>query len=153
MFLNREEAGLRLAVALSKEKNTGHAVIFGIPRGGIVVAKTISDVLNLPLSALLVKKIGAPHNPELAVGATGSNGVVFWDEELLHRLHISAKEKGESLRNSIRTIKAREKSLGVKSLKKVDLKGKVVIVVDDGVATGATAIAASLIFRKLLKLP
>src|SRR3989344_4770982 len=93
MFLNREEAG--------------------IPRGGVIVGKVASEILKIPLSILIVKKIAAPHNPELAIGATGSDGVVFWDENLIGYLDISGKEKDKALSLTIKTLKPREKQLGI----------------------------------------
>src|SRR3972149_5732154 len=146
MFLNREEAGVRLALKLSQEKFPRDSIVVSIPRGGIIVGKTISEVLKLPLQVLFVKKIGAPQNPELAIGATGSGGMVFWDEKLIDYLGISEKEKEGALLEIIRTIKEREESLGIKV---PDTEGKTTIIVDDGVATGATAIAASMILKKL----
>ena len=149
MFLNREEAGIRLALKLSKEKFPRDSIIVSIPRGGVIVGKTISEILGMALQVLLVKKVGAPQNPELAIGATGSNGVVYWDEKLIKYLSISDKEKDAIFSETVRGIKAREKRLGVESLKQIDLKRKTLIVVDDGVATGATAITAFKILEKL----
>lgn len=146
MFLNREEAGLRLALKLSKGKIPRDSVIVSIPRGGVIVGKTVSEVLGLPLQVLLVKKIAAPQNPELAVGAMGSGGVVFWDEKLIEYLGMSLKEREVAISETIQSIKEREKSLGIKLPK---VKGKITLAVDDGVATGATAIAASMILKKL----
>ena len=149
MFLDREEAGVRLALKLSKEKFSRDSIIVSIPRGGVIIGKTISEILGMVLQVLLVKKVGAPQNPELAIGATGSNGGVYWDEKLIKYLNISDKEKDAAFSETVRGIKAREKRLGVERLKQTDLKGKTIIVVDDGVATGATAITASKILRKL----
>src|SRR3990167_9630835 len=146
MFLNREEAGIRLALKLSKEKIPKDSIIVAIPRGGVIVGKVASEILKIPLSILIVKKIAAPHNPELAIGATGSDGVVFWDENLIGYLDISGKEKDKALSLTIKTIKAREKQLGIKI---PDVKRKTTIVVDDGVATGATTIVTSMILKKL----
>ena len=146
MFLNREEAGTRLAVRLSSEKAIGDSSIIAIPRGGVVVGKAISEILGIPLGVLIVKKIGAPQNPELAIGATGSDGMVFWDEKLMEYLGVSEKEKEEALLETIRTIKEREEGLGIKI---PNIKGKIALVVDDGVATGATAISTSMILKKL----
>lgn len=150
MFLNREEAGMRLSVLLLKEGKFESAVVVAIPRGGIVVGELVSKVLRVPLAALIVKKIGAPGNPELAIGATGppvgGDSVVFWDELLIKSLKISPEEKKDALFATIKTIKAREKIL---KLPRLRARNKTAIVVDDGVATGATAIAASLILKKL----
>ena len=78
MFLDREEAGVRLALKLSKEKFPRDSIIVSIPRGGVIVGKTISEILGMALQVLLVKKVGAPQNPELAIGANGSTGVLYW---------------------------------------------------------------------------
>ena len=149
MFINREEAGIRLGLKLSKEKIPRDSIIVSIPRGGVIIGKTISEILGMVLQVLLVKKVGAPQNPELAIGATGSNGVVYWDEKLIEYLGISDKEKAAAFSETVRRIKAREKRLGVEPLKQIDLKGKTIIVIDDGVATGATAITAFKILKKL----
>jgi predicted phosphoribosyltransferase len=149
MFLNREEAGLRLALLLSQEKKREDSVVVAIPRGGVIVGNVVSEVLGLPLETLLVKKIGAPNNPELAIGATGTplvDSVVFWDEDLVSRLKVSDKEKNELLAVSQKTIRERERNLNVKI---PGVKNKFAIVVDDGVATGATVIVASLVLKKL----
>lgn len=145
MFADRQEAGLRLAVLLLKEKNLKDAVIVSIPRGGVVVGCEVASVVSLKHYPMIVKKIAAADNPELALGATGSDGVVFWDSRLTD-LILDKSEKKRLLRATIKTIKEREKSL---KLPLPRVKGKIVFVVDDGVATGATAIAASLILRKL----
>jgi putative phosphoribosyl transferase len=146
MFVNREEAGMRLAVKLLREKNLKNAVIICIPRGGVIVGKTVSEVLKIPFKILIVKKIGTPNNPELAIGATGSDSVVFWDENLISIFNISKKERTKLLKQTKDAIRKREEALGIDV---PDVRGKGVIVVDDGVATGATAIAASLILNKL----
>ena len=150
MFLNREEAGVRLSVRLSREKFPKESIVVAIPRGGVVVGKSISEVLRLPLKVLLVKKIGASHNPELAIGATGppagGDGIVFWDENLITDLKISNQEREKALATTIHIIKSREEKLG---LKIPDVRNKTIIVADDGVATGATVIVASLILKKL----
>lgn len=137
---------MRLALKFSKEKFPRDSIVVSIPRGGVVVGKAISEILGIPLAVLIVKKIGAPQNPELAIGATGSDGVVFWDKKLIEYLGVSEKEKKQALLETIRTIKEREEGLGIKI---PNIKDKIAIVVDDGVATGATAISTSMILKKL----
>lgn len=146
MFLNREEAGIKLASIVSLEKEFKNAVVISIPRGGVIVGDAVSRILHIPHYPLVVKKIGAPNNPELAIGATGFDGVVFWDEEIIGNLDITRKERNESLAQTVKTIQERERSLSIKSPK---VRQKTAIVVDDGVATGSTAIAASLILKKM----
>jgi len=146
MFLNREEAGIRLALKLSQLGKLDKPIVISIPRGGVIVGKTVSEILKFPHRLILVKKIGAPHNPELAIGATGSDSIVFWDEDLIESLSISKKEQEEALSSTVKTVSDREKSLHLAPLK---VNGKTVILVDDGVATGATVIVASKILKKL----
>jgi len=145
MFQGRKEAGLRLSILLLEE-NLENAIIISIPRGGIVVGKFVADVLKVPNAALLVKKIGAPNNPELAIGATGIDGIVFWDNVLIKNLEVSEKEKKELLAIALNTIRERQKILNIGV---PDVKDKTTFVIDDGVATGATSIAAALILKKL----
>ncbi len=146
MFLNREDAGARLAIRLSSERAISNSVIIAIPRVGVVVGKAISRILGISFGVLIVKKIGAPQNPELAIGAAGSDGIVFWDEKLIAYLGLSDKEKEEAYLATVKTIKEREKGFSIKT---PNVRGKTVILVDDGVATGATAITSSMILKKL----
>lgn len=173
MFKDRRQAGKKLSEKLSKfnpdligVKNKD-AFVIGITRGGVVVAQEISKALKLPLDIIVIKKIGAPQNPELAIGAIGPSGVVFWDEGLIRRLNINEEyknhlkeiknfERGE-LENYLRKgrfgrlpsakFRAGRKSRLTAS-KPLSVKNKKVILVDDGVATGATVLAAVKFFRK-----
>src|SRR5438094_7019831 len=85
MFFDRDDAGRKLARALGDLPED--ALILGIPRGGVVVARAIADVLDRPLDVLVVRKLGAPHNPELAIGAIGPDGTISLDEDVLRALH------------------------------------------------------------------
>lgn len=123
-----------------------YAVVFGIPRGGIVVAKAVADYLKLPLDIIVVKKIGAPGNPELAIGAAGPKGVVYWDENLCQRFGISERIKSQELGIKNKEREEREKRL--RGEKPYDIKDKNIILVDDGVATGATVLAAGKFFKE-----
>lgn len=154
MFKDRRQAGKLLARKLKKFKNQKDAVVIGITRGGVVVAREISDFLNLPFDITVIKKIGAPQNPELAIGAIGPSKVVFWDENLIIRLHI-----GKEYKNHIKEIKSfelnelenflREGRFGrLTASKPLSVKNKNIILVDDGVATGATVLCAVKFFRK-----
>lgn len=147
MFKDRRQAGKLLARKLKKFKNKKDAVIIGITRGGVLVAQEISKALKLHLDILVIKKIGAPQNPELAIGAVGSSKAVFWDENLIRRLNIS-----EEYKNHLKEIKNFERTQLENFLRKgakpINVKNKRVILVDDGVATGATVNAAVKFFRK-----
>lgn len=149
IFENREHAGRLLAVELSKLKlDKKSAVIAAIPRGGVAVGVVIAKELALPLTALVVKKLGAPTNPELAIGAIGSFGTPVLDRWLIAELGIRRDWLKREIRTKKREAAAREKFLGVTPSE--DLFGdKVVIVVDDGLATGQTAKAAAKILRQL----
>lgn len=148
MFEDREDAGLRLCPKLKKFLNKKDCIIVGLTRGGVVTAKTISSFFGLPLRALVVKKIGAPQNPELAIGATVSLKDVYWDLDLLKRFNISNKEKRILITQKLKAVKALEKILKIKN-RTSDFKNKNVILVDDGVATGASVIAAAKYLKRV----
>lgn len=136
IFKNRKEAGILLAKEI-KKKNYLNPFILAIPRGGVVVGDIIAKDLNCPLDIVVVKKIGAPQNPELAMGAVGPEGVVFWNEEICQRLGVDIETRDQKLRTRNKERIEREKILrGNKPLP--DLKDKTVILTDDGIATGAT---------------
>ncbi|OGM55975.1 hypothetical protein A3F62_05370 [Candidatus Woesebacteria bacterium RIFCSPHIGHO2_12_FULL_44_11] len=133
MFETREQAGELLAEKLLACGHPG-VVVLGIPRGGVPVAKIIANRLEAPLGLVVTKKISAPGHEELAIGAVGPKGEAVLDDELIERLGITGKELQKQIQKSkvkIRKYKSKFKS-------EVDLKKKAVILVDDGVATGAT---------------
>jgi len=151
MFKNREEAGRKLAKKILRneeiEKLREEKIVLAIPRGGVVIGKELAKALNCSLDVIITKKIGAPGNPELAVGAVGAMGEPVIDEALAER--VGADE--EYLKNQIAKIKIeierREKEFrGNKP--KLNFKDKIVILTDDGVATGATMMAAIEIIRQ-----
>lgn len=139
-FVNRVDAGKRLASAL-KNFSGKYGVVLAIPRGGVMVGFEIAKALNLPLDITIPRKIGAPDNPELAIGAVAEDGSAILDNNLIKYLGISReyiKEESERQKQEIeRRLKLyrQEKSYP-------DLKGFDVIVVDDGIATGSTMKAA-----------
>ncbi len=141
-FIDREHAGAALAAELSGRDVGGPAsVVLGIPRGGVVVADVVARQLGAELDVLGVEKIGAPWNPELAVGAVGEGGALWIDPE------ISAYVDGDVLTRAIERERAelRDKLADVRRLRpRIELTGRTVIVVDDGIATGSTVRAALL---------
>ena len=146
IFADRTHAGQILAQKL-KVLKIGNASVAAIPRGGVVVASEIARVYKLPIFPLVIKKLGAPANPELAIGATASFGKPVLDRWLIADLGVSSDYlKAETLKKR-KEARAREKSLGVE-LANIDFIGKTVIVVDDGMATGQTAKLASKILRQ-----
>ncbi|MBI5465331.1 phosphoribosyltransferase [Candidatus Gottesmanbacteria bacterium] len=138
MFKNREEAGRLLANRLGHLKGK-NIVVLAIPRGGVVVGKILSQNLGCPLDVLVVKKVGAPGNPELAVGAMGPDEVVVWNFDILRSLGLTPEDLNEEIQN----LKVKIQNYLEKfKTGKLDLKGKTVILTDDGIATGATTEAA-----------
>lgn len=143
LFVDRVSAGVELADALAAHRGTD-AVVVGIPRGGVVVAATVADRLRLPLAAIAVRKLGAPDREEYALGAIAA-GVRVVDEDAVRAERVSAEQIAE--------VEAREKA---ELRRRAELfthgpgvEARAALVVDDGLATGATAIAACRAVRKL----
>lgn len=146
MFEDREQAGFLLARKLAEKVKDEDLLILGLTRGGIIPARVIAAFLEAPLNGLVVKKIGSPTNPELAIGAVGPKNTVYWNDELLRRLKISNEEKSRLKILKEAERKAQEKTLiGEKAL---EIFGKTAILVDDGVATGATVIVSAKFIRR-----
>lgn len=147
VFQNRVEAGKKLATKLSSYKKTKNLIVLGIPRGGVVVGKQLAEFLHSPLDVIVTKKIGAPGNPELAIGAVGAIGEPVINEELAAR--VGADEK--YLKSQIANLKS-EVARRIKEYRgnrpPLSLKNKTVIITDDGVATGATMEAAVEVVRQ-----
>jgi len=140
MFIDRIDAGKQLAKSLEGYKGK-NVVVLGIPRGGVVVAKEVAKVLNAPMGLVIPRKIGAPGNPELAIGALASKDTVMINEQLKNSLRVSDSYIKEEIEKQVLEIeRRRDKYLG--SRPPLDLKDKVVILVDDGLATGYTASVA-----------
>lgn len=139
-FTDRVDAGKRLASAL-KNFSGKHGIVLAIPRGGVVVGYVIAKALNLPLDVIIPRKIGAPNNPELAIGAVAEDGTAILDNQLVNYLGVSKeyiKEETERQKNEIeRRLKLYRQDTSYPNLKGLD-----VIVVDDGIATGSTMKAA-----------
>lgn len=147
MFKDRQEAGQLLAQKLISVIKDEDVVILGIPRGGVVVAKEVAARFKAPLDIVVVKKIGAPHNSELAIGAVGPEKTVFWDSTLCRHLGITASEKKALVSAKEKEREERESLLrGEKS--PLPVKNKTVVLLDDGIATGATVIVAAKTLRK-----
>jgi predicted phosphoribosyltransferase len=140
MFQDRREAGKALAGELASLKGTPNLIVLAIPRGGVVVGHEIAQVLNAPLDVYITRKIGAPHNPELAIGAVASDGTLLIDHQLARRLAVSQSYIDQESARQTQEISRRLAEYRGKR-PSPDLAGKVVILVDDGVATGATTLA------------
>lgn len=140
MFKDRIDAGQRLAYELSGFVGQ-ECVVLGIPRGGVVVAHEVAAKLRAPLDVVVSRKVGAPYNSEIAVGAVTEDGNVFWDERLMKILGVMPDLLEGSVKDVIKEIERRTK-LYRNGKRKVNLNGKNVILVDDGIATGFTVLAA-----------
>ncbi|MFP8953045.1 phosphoribosyltransferase [Natrialbaceae archaeon A-arb3/5] len=139
MFDDRTDAGDRLAAELDR-RGIEADVVLGIPRGALPVARPVADALGADLDVVVARKMGAPNNPELALGAVASDGSVWRNEALIDRLGVS-----ETYVDDIRTEEAENARTKADRYRETDglpdLDDKRVVVVDDGVATGATATA------------
>ncbi len=139
MFDDRTDAGDRLAAELER-RDLEVDVVLGIPRGALPVARPVADALDAELDVVVARKLGAPGNPELAVGAVASDGSVWHNDALIDRLGISEEYLEEVEREEAEN--ARQKADRYRDGSGMpDLEGNRVVVVDDGVATGATATA------------
>ena len=137
LFQNREDAGRRLADQLRQYRAQPETVVLGIPRGGLVVGRAVADALNLPLGVCAVHKLGAPGNPELAIGAVDDESGIVSDPRLLRRLGISPAEVATEAALQRDRLRAWVQQFG-RSATGLE-KDQTVILVDDGIATGATA--------------
>lgn len=136
IFKDRISAGKILAERL---KDTTADLVLGIPRGGVVVAAEIAKKLKLPLDIIATRKIGAPGQTELALGAVDTDGEVVLDESLIHQFQISNFKY--QIEKEWKELKRRE-DLYRTGKKLLEIRRKTIILVDDGIATGATTLAA-----------
>ena len=139
-FLDRHDAGRVLAAEL-RPLAPESPVILGLPRGGVAVAFEVARALSAPMDILAVRKLGAPGNPELAVGAVAEDGAGVLDRESYGMLGMTQGGLEETLARESRELRRRvERYRGGRAM--IPVNGRTVIVVDDGLATGLTALAA-----------
>jgi putative phosphoribosyl transferase len=140
-FRNRTDAGRQLAKALAAYKDQ-EPVILALPRGGVPVAAQVAAALHAPLDLILVRKIGVPFQPELAMGAIvdGGTPIIVRNEDVIRLAGIDEAEFTAICDSELAEIERRRRYLG--SRERVDVAGRTAIVIDDGVATGATTRAA-----------
>ena len=148
LFQNRAEAGRQLAKALLKYRR--HLpIVLALPRGGVPVAAEVAGALDAPLDLLLVRKIGLPGHPELAMGAIadGDDMTIIRNEEVIELSGIGPEEF-EAVRSEERAEIERRRKRYLGDRPRADIKGHLAIIIDDGIATGATTLAAIKAVRK-----
>ncbi|TFC25132.1 phosphoribosyltransferase [Cryobacterium sp. TMT1-3] len=146
VFADRADAGRQLAARLTSLRSSDPVVV-GLPRGGVPVASEVARALHAPLDVIVVRKLGLPIAPEVAMGAIGEDGVRVLNDDIVRQVGVSA--------GKLRTVEYRERAeleareaLYRGGRRRLDLTGRVVIIVDDGIATGATARVACQVARQ-----
>lgn len=147
IFADRVEAGQQLAVALGRFRGAD-VVVLGLPRGGVPVARQIALALGAPLDVIVVRKLGAPTHPELAIGAIGEGGVRVVSDDVMRSVGATEAQLAD-VEIAERTELERRGARFRGDRPRLDLTGTTAIVVDDGIATGATARAACQVARAL----
>jgi putative phosphoribosyl transferase len=146
-FRDRATAGRELAEALKPFVTDDEAIVLGLPRGGVPVAYEVARELRLPLDVFLVRKLGVPGHEELAFGAIASGGVTYINEQMARSLRMTGEMIERVIQREKKELERRE-SLFRSGLPPLELRGKTVIVVDDGLATGSTMRAAVTAIKK-----
>ncbi|MEU6425022.1 phosphoribosyltransferase [Microbispora sp. NPDC046973] len=146
MFVDRRDAGLRLGERLRGLPGMEDAVVLGLPRGGVPVAFQVARALGAPLDVIVVRKLGVPYQPELGFGAIGEGGVRVVNPDVVRLANITRDEMAEVERRERAELERRARRFRA-GREPVDLAGRTVIVVDDGIATGGTARAACQVAR------
>jgi putative phosphoribosyl transferase len=149
IFQNREEAGRQLAAKLQKYRNAPGGVILALPRGGVAVGYQLSIALHLPLDVFITRKIGAPENPEYALGAVSESGNVYLNPDAVAEFRLSHEDMKDIVAVQKQEIRRRQQ-LYRQGRHPLPLKDRTVIVVDDGIATGATFFASVEAIRQLI---
>jgi putative phosphoribosyl transferase len=148
MYRDRVDAGQQLAKELVHYANREDVLILGIPRGGVPVAFEVAQALRAPLDIVLVRKLGTPGQEELAMGAIASGGIRILNQQLVAELGITDEQVADAIATQEAELQRRER-LYRGSHPSISVKGKIVILVDDGIATGSSVLAAVDALRKL----
>lgn len=147
IFLDRPTAGRKLAQRLIYLKNK-NAVVLGLPRGGVPVAFEVAKEINAPLDVIVVRKLGVPLQPELAMGAVGEGGVVIRNDEVIAMAKITEDQFAKVQAREDKEVSERARRFR-EGRSPLSLVGRFAIIVDDGIATGSTALAACDVARAL----
>ncbi len=145
-FSDRHEAGRFLASKLRRYRAKEGVVVLGLPRGGVPVAYEVAQALELPMDVFVVKKLGLPGNEELALGAIATGGMCVINEAVVREAGLSAGEIDRVIRRESVELERRERLY--REGPPLEVKGKTVLLVDDGLATGSTMSAAVLALKK-----
>lgn len=147
-FMDRTEAGTELARVLARYRASPKAVVLALPRGGVPVGYEVASALGLPLDVLVVRKLGMPSQPELAMGAVASGGAVVLNDDVVRYLPRGSDAVEQVMARELQELARREESYrGDRPA--LRMSGRTAIVVDDGLATGATMEAAVRALRSL----
>lgn len=147
-FEDREAAGRELAAALDCYRGEHGLLALGLPRGGVPVAARVAEELNAELDVLVVRKLGVPWQPELAMGAIASGGATVLNDEVIEATGVSRGQVNEVMHHERDELERRERQYR-EGRPFPDVAGRTVILVDDGIATGSTMKAAVLALRQL----
>jgi predicted phosphoribosyltransferase len=146
-YADRREAGRVLADRLRDYTGQNDVVVLGLPRGGIPVAYEVARALNAPLDVFVVRKLGLPGHPEYAMGAIASGGVRVLNDDVIRQLHVPPSAVEAVARAEQQELERRERAYrGARQA--LPMEGRIVILVDDGLATGSTMRAAVLAIRR-----
>jgi len=141
-YPSREAAGQVLADLLARHPFLAHPVVVALPRGGVPLGFEVARRLHAPLDLLVVRKIGAPGHTELACGAFILGGEVVWNTSVMKALKVTREDLEETYQDEVDEAKQREQALRTPDSPPIPLAGRSVVIVDDGLATGATMKAA-----------
>jgi len=148
IFADRSDAGRQLAAALADLMDSPNAIVLGIPRGGVAVAAEIARILRLPLDVFLARKLGVPGHEELAFGAVAANGSRFLDQQIVRMAGLTEPEIDEITAATLQVLEQRAEIYRA-GRAPLQVAGSSAILVDDGIATGASFYAAIHALRQL----